>query len=500
MANQIPLTNILDPSAVADQIQLDRRMRMAEMLRQQAMAPEQQQTAGGYVLPYSPLQGLSKLAAAYGASKMDEQTDAQRVAMAQRQSQMLMNALRGNQPQSVPDTRFQGMTGMGFDEKGNVTQTPQDFNNQFQEAISHPAPQQPVQQNGGQFDLGNLIRGNAISQLGGEQAGGAFWKQYEPTDATKLALAAGVDPRLANRAELQKATMYQMQPGAMTQNLLTGQNMFAPKVGEGIGLTPQGTAYSVPGYAQANANIQGAQAGAIEGAKAGWNPQTYQLPQGPTVLTQAQAARMAQGKGGAPGLQLQGQGAAKTESIIGEGLGKRFNDIQDAGFAANGKIVKAQQLNSLLEGLNTGKLATAGNELAAWGKSMGLPISDKLDNAQAAKAVANSVALELRNPSGGAGMPGAMSNSDRDYLQSMVAGMDKTPGANKLLIDGMVKLAQRDQEVAQLARDYKQRTGGFDEGFYNELKQYADTHPLFQKPLAGSDLHARADAILRGNQ
>jgi len=94
------------------------------------------------------------------------------------------------------------------------------------------------------------------------------------------------------------------------------------------------------------------------------------------------------------------------------------------------------------------------------------------------------MALELRNPSGGAGMPGALSDKDREFLVSMTPGIAKTPGGNKLIIDTARKLAKRDQDVARLAREYRQRNGSMNEGFYAELQKYSDANPIFAAPTA----------------
>jgi hypothetical protein len=42
-----------------------------------------------------------------------------------------------------------------------------------------------------------------------------------------------------------------------------------------------------------------------------------------------------------------------------------------------------------------------------------------------------------------------------------------------------VKLAKREQQVAKMARDYKKRTGRFDDGFYDELASWSERNPLF---------------------
>ena len=321
-------------------------------------------------------------------------------------------------------------------------------------------------------------------------------------------------------------------PGAPVVNPFTGAVIAqpTPSVPAGVGLQvgPGGPqAYPVPGAQGAMGALTASQAGATEAGKAPYNLQTVQTPGAPTLMTQQQAIEAATGaampqpgaqppaqapmgtipppKPGTPdydaykrvrsgevpsayvpqkpraGLPLQGQGEARAEVEIGEGLGKRYTSIQDAGFAANQKMQKLDRLGGLLTSLDTGKMTPAGTELAAWAKSAGIPIGENLDNAQAAKALANEMALELRNPAGGAGMPGAMSDADRNYLQGLIASIDKTPGANKLLLEGMQKLSERDREVAKLAREYKRQNGKFDEGFYDKLAEFSDKNPLFPK-------------------
>jgi hypothetical protein len=78
-------------------------------------------------------------------------------------------------------------------------------------------------------------------------------------------------------------------------------------------------------------------------------------------------------------------------------------------------------------------------------------------------------------------MPGALSNSDREFLMSMTPGLTSDPAGRKLISESMVKLAKRDQDVAKLARDYRKRKGSLDEGFYDELAKFSDANPLFTK-------------------
>jgi len=167
---------------------------------------------------------------------------------------------------------------------------------------------------------------------------------------------------------------------------------------------------------------------------------------------------------------------AKT---VGEFFGGSYADIQKAGMNASSKLNRYDRLGSLLEGVSTGKFTPFGVEVAKTAESLGIKIDPSLPNKEAAQALSGEIALELRNPSGGAGMPGAMSDADRQFLVSMVPGLTTTPQGRKLMLDTARKLAQRDQDVARLAREYRTRNGSIDEGFYNMLSAWSAQNPLF---------------------
>ena len=72
MPNTMPITpytgNLLD---------LQRKQAIAQMLQQQSMTPTQSETAGGYVVPQSPLQGVAQLLKAYMGTKMAHDVNSQ---------------------------------------------------------------------------------------------------------------------------------------------------------------------------------------------------------------------------------------------------------------------------------------------------------------------------------------------------------------------------------------------------------------------------------------
>jgi hypothetical protein len=183
----------------------------------------------------------------------------------------------------------------------------------------------------------------------------------------------------------------------------------------------------------------------------------------------------------------------KEESkVVGKAFGEQYADIQKAGFNAQSGINRAQRLGQLLENVNTGKLTPAGTELAAFAESLGFKIDKNLGNKQAANALSNEIALQLRNPAGGAGMPGALSDKDREFLVSMVPGLATSPEGRKTIIETMVKIAKRDQQVAQMARDYRKKNGQLNEGFYDELAAFSAKNPLF---TSGTGTNATSGGI-----
>lgn len=165
----------------------------------------------------------------------------------------------------------------------------------------------------------------------------------------------------------------------------------------------------------------------------------------------------------------------------GKFFGEAFADIQKSGFTAQSKINQYDRLGQLLEGVNTGKFTPTGLEVAKAASSLGLNIDPNMSNKEAANALSGEIALSLRNPSGGAGMPGAMSDADRQFLVNMVPGLATTPEGRALMIDTAKKMAKRDIDVARMARSYRQKYGTINEGFYDELAKFSEANPLFNR-------------------
>ena len=175
-------------------------------------------------------------------------------------------------------------------------------------------------------------------------------------------------------------------------------------------------------------------------------------------------------------------GPSETEydKTIGKGFAEKYNTIQDSANAARGKMDTLTALGAALDESGTtgfGAETLMGVKRAA--KSLGMDIGENLGPQETAVALGNQLALMLRNPSSGAGMPGAMSDKDRQFLVASVPGLGKTPQGNRQLLEYMKKVEQRNIEVAARAQDYAHTHGRLDAGFDRELAAWADANPLF---------------------
>lgn len=178
---------------------------------------------------------------------------------------------------------------------------------------------------------------------------------------------------------------------------------------------------------------------------------------------------------------IEGQNAQEE---VGKWLGESYAEMQKSGMAAGQSLARYDRLDQLLSDLETGKLAGAKKAIQEYAQALGVDV-EGLDEAQAFQALSRQLALEMRNPAGGAGMPGAMSDADREFLVSTVPNLLNTPGGNRQILDYARAVARRNQQVAAKAREYKRRTGNIDEGFFDELAQWSASNPMFtQQPKA----------------
>lgn len=172
------------------------------------------------------------------------------------------------------------------------------------------------------------------------------------------------------------------------------------------------------------------------------------------------------------------------DETVGKGLGETYLEVNKNAQTSQGKLAKYNQLRNLLGQPNVVQ-GFAGSEIGqAKNLALSLGLLDEeqaksLGPTQAAEAISNGLALQLRNPAGGEGMPGSLSNTDRDYLNRMVPNLSKVPEGNRILIDYAVKMENRNIDIAKFANNYVKQNGRLDAGFYSALSDWSEKNPLF---------------------
>lgn len=260
-----------DPAGMIQNMQLQRRMAIANALMQQGLTPmEGTQMAGQVAVKQSPLQGIAKIAQALGGVEAGNSAIQQ---MGQLQAQRIAawNAANGGQQQSPQVTNNApnggtpaGQTAMASPDASPVVQS-------IQQQPQPNAPQ-PAQQ----FNPASMT-GMSNMQL-------QYLKFTDPkayadlmskinlgmtTESTKTALAGGTDAGAANRAAQYKANVYQPEPGkpitvggayqGAYPTLPAGGSFGAP----GPNGMPQGVV-PTPGYNDVNSGTVGSQTHATQ--------------------------------------------------------------------------------------------------------------------------------------------------------------------------------------------------------------------------------------------
>ncbi|PXW28261.1 hypothetical protein [Paraburkholderia caballeronis] len=314
-----PLLATLAPDQQQNLIQLQQRQMLGQALLSQGMQPldAPNATAGGVAFRQSPLNGIANLAKSYLGATMSRDAAGQQ---AQLMAQMYGNAFGAGpqgaaQPQqgtAAPSTDAGGMTGgqsgpgvQSYPVPGIGAPT----GPQLGAALAGASP--AIAAHGGPLTLPGKTPAESMQIFAtvGPQAYGQMLANWgAPTDATKMANAAGIDPAQANAGALFKANYVPPvsgRPGGYMKDPVTGQLTWLPTVpagavpqfnanGQFTGVAPMpGAAEVAQGQAYAHAAGEGS-ALPYAGVDAQGNP----LP----VTNRTAAAT--QGAGGAPAAPL----------------------------------------------------------------------------------------------------------------------------------------------------------------------------------------------------
>jgi hypothetical protein len=170
-------------------------------------------------------------------------------------------------------------------------------------------------------------------------------------------------------------------------------------------------------------------------------------------------------------------GTQRQENAFTAAQGKEFSElmgqINRESFAAPSQIRKLERMTQLLEGVDGGRLAPAGLEVASMANSLGIKIDPKLGNKEASQALAREIAGGFRQPG-----TGPMTDKDFDNFLLQVPDLSKTAEGRKQITQTMRNAANRNIKLGELARAYVQRNGQLDNGFMNEAAQFIAENPV----------------------
>jgi hypothetical protein len=167
---------------------------------------------------------------------------------------------------------------------------------------------------------------------------------------------------------------------------------------------------------------------------------------------------------------------------------KRYDDIsRQAGNAQDMLSMYDLAEQALTSGVRTGFGAETELNLRQLGAAMGIDTDpEKLAGGELIRSIQNRMALLMRSPSGGMGMPGALSDRDIKFLKDAQIGLDRSPVGNRRMLEAYRAMEQRKIEISQLADQYVQEHGKLDAGFNKAVREYAKANPIFPENPQGS--------------
>lgn len=179
----------------------------------------------------------------------------------------------------------------------------------------------------------------------------------------------------------------------------------------------------------------------------------------------------------------------EQDKTLGKGYGEYQLDLakqgRNAGQSINTLNVMEQAARSpqFYSGFGAEQLRKA-NQLAV---GLGIKDANYSSPTEVFDALSNKVVLDGLGGSLGPGI----SNTDRDYIGRTAPSLERTEAGNMQLIGIARALAQRQQEVSALARDYAAKNGGrLDAGFDQALDDFAKNKPLFPSAQQGASASA----------
>ena len=179
---------------------------------------------------------------------------------------------------------------------------------------------------------------------------------------------------------------------------------------------------------------------------------------------------------------LGGEAQTEEQKEMGRNRAEGYKKNMDAGQFAMAEMSNLDEFERLLDSAGeggTGSMAKYTVGIRRFAKDLGMDIDEnKLADQEGINSIANVMAMKLRSPESGGGLPGSVSEKDLQFLKDATVGIDKSLAGNKRIVNIARRMNQRKMDVARLQSEYyfKNKTS---EGFEKHLMDWAEDHPLF---------------------
>lgn len=444
----------IPPSLLAQQLRMQQGAQWGQqMLQEGQQVPQGQMVSGHYVAP-SPLQYLAQGLKTYAGRKAvddlpDQYSQLQRQLMANELGRFNLGGVVDNQPGAGAGAPAAQAFPVG--PSGTPQQPPASPSGATPKQLGQTLAGNPMTLPGLSVDQSR----NALLTLGPQEYMKRYAAQFEPTQDQRNLSFLPLDQRnhLLEGQYLQKATT------DGTQRVLGADGRIS--------------AVPVPGYAPAQAALQGGITAAQEGAKADLTPlATIDPTSGQTVYrTAGQVVRDAQA----------GKPAVASRNPITQSsaikLNDNFvtNDYQPTITAGNSAQEMLSNINAMRSipittGWGTGAQAAAANVLTAMGMASD-KVSQYASNAQAFNSMAMTQVNKVLNAA-----KGPQTDQDARRAQQTFASLGNTPQANAFILDyaqaaadmqarkaayyqQMLPMAQKAGDLTRVSREWQKIQG-----------------------------------------
>ena len=194
---------------------------------------------------------------------------------------------------------------------------------------------------------------------------------------------------------------------------------------------------------------------------------------------------------GAPQTQGELSQQRKQEVEAGIDIGKNtYKKITESLPTLDQGINNLELVSGLLErGVPTGKVTNATLPVRQWAKQLHLltdEAADQVGDQELLTSVQNRMAMILRNPESGGGLPGSASDRDVQFLKDAVPSLEKTPAGNRLITLTALAVMKRERQLASATGEYLTQGGSYQK-LSSFTTKWRDENPLLARPKSPED-------------